>query len=477
MITTTTGRIFTLLLSLSSPITTLCGESSDTPEYGVDVSFPMHYLSLSTNYPWLSHNVDPDQNPVPNKYKEMPIQPLGNRQQFYDDFIKECADFYGKKGNACYGVERDRMDMSLKQPQSMVNYTENGFKKIKCPEKTFKLVKDFWEKNKNTRKKENWFTGNTYTNHWKAPTHMVSVEDTSLRGGGSRLKQQIWDAARDTIQEWTGEELTQCSLYGVRVYEEGAVLATHVDRLPLVSSAIINVDQDVDEPWPLEVIGHDGKAYNVTMEPGDMVLYESHSVLHGRPFPLKGRFFANLFVHFEPTGHSLRHHGFDPHGDKDPDKSYAESVKKGIGGHEGDHHGLPSYVKEDTPWERRWRQQHPGQWEPTRKSKSTFTTGSTEAHTAAAEGNVSKLKEIARDDPKKIHQKDVNGWKPIHEGARGGHEDVISLLVGYGSDINERTQHGKGASPLFVAEEAHGHGHRVVKLLKSLGALSIGPEL
>jgi hypothetical protein len=60
---------------------------------------------------------------------------------------------------------------------------------------------------------------------------------------------------------------------------------------------------------PLEVIGHDGKAYNVTMEPGDLVssvlfsnfsfstyllhtlqtilflvskvLYESHSVLHG----------------------------------------------------------------------------------------------------------------------------------------------------------------------------------------------------
>lgn len=82
------------------------------------------------------------------------------------------------------------------------------------------------------------------------------------------MKQEIWDAAKDTLQEWTGEELTQCSLYGVRVYYEGSVLAPHVDRLPLVSSAIINVDQDVDEPWPLEVIGHDGKAYNVTMEPG-----------------------------------------------------------------------------------------------------------------------------------------------------------------------------------------------------------------
>jgi hypothetical protein len=49
--------------------------------------------------------------------------------------------------------------------------------------------------------------------------------------------------AKDTIQEWTGEELTQCSLYGIRIYHEGAVLATHVDRMPLVSSAIINVAQ------------------------------------------------------------------------------------------------------------------------------------------------------------------------------------------------------------------------------------------
>jgi hypothetical protein len=56
------------------------------------------------------------------------------------------------------------------------------------------------------------------------------------------------------------------------------------------------VQQDVDDPWPLEVIGHDGKAENVTMMPGDMVMYESHSVLHGRPFPLKGRFMANIFI-------------------------------------------------------------------------------------------------------------------------------------------------------------------------------------
>ena len=51
----------------------------------------------------------------------------------------------------------------------------------------------------------------------------------------------------------------------------GSILASHVDRLPLVISAIINVDQRVKEDWPLEIIDHSGKAVNVTMQPGEMV--------------------------------------------------------------------------------------------------------------------------------------------------------------------------------------------------------------
>lgn len=30
------------------------------------------------------------------------------------------------------------------------------------------------------------------------------------------------------ISEWTGQELTPTSLYGIRVYKDGAVLAPHV---------------------------------------------------------------------------------------------------------------------------------------------------------------------------------------------------------------------------------------------------------
>ena len=78
---------------------------------------------------------------------------------------------------------------------------------------------------------------------------MVSVDDPTLTGGGPELKDAIWNMAADIIQEWTGQRSVPTSLYGVRVYYGGAILAPHVDRLPLVSSMIINVDQDVDEPW------------------------------------------------------------------------------------------------------------------------------------------------------------------------------------------------------------------------------------
>lgn len=58
----------------------------------------------------------------------------------------------------------------------------------------------------------------------------------------------------------------------------------HVDtRKTHVVSAIINVDQDVDEPWELLILDHLYQEHRVNMAPGDMVLYESAKLLHGRP--------------------------------------------------------------------------------------------------------------------------------------------------------------------------------------------------
>jgi len=456
------------------------------PTYGVDVSFPIHHEKISDNYAWLPHNVDPENNPTPPEYEGKPIQYLGRKQEEYDEFMKGCDEHYGTgRGgySACRITESDRVEMSKRQPAGMQNYTELGFKKMRAPPEVWERVKKFWEDNKDKKnwKPENWPKGNTYTNHWQSPTYMVSVEDTRLRGAGVNIKRKVWNAARDTIQEWTGEEVTDCSLYGIRVYTEGSILATHVDRMPLVSSAILNVDQDVDEPWPVEVYAHDGKAYNITMEPGDMVLYESHSVLHGRPFPLKGRYYANIFIHFEPTGHSLRHEAHEAAKQAAAGGEY----KMEAGGHEADmSDGLPPYITRGSVEEERWHRAHPNRKKggnasaPRKRTpKEQFTTGSTPAHRAAQDGDAVQLKSVIEQMEHLLDAKDSNGWTPLHEGARGGHEDVVKLLIDRGASINERTREGKGETPLYWSIKENGADHPVSQLLVSLGGLSIGPDL
>lgn len=329
--------------------------------------------------------------------------------------------------------------------------------KIRAPERVRELLNDYWEKNKRHKKKERWPDGSIYVNHWESPTYMVSVEDSGLRGGGSQMKAAVWDAAKSTIEQWTGMELKPISQYGIRMYTEGAILNPHVDRLPLVSSCIVNVDQDVDEPWPLEVYDREGNAVNVTMEPGDMVLYESHSLIHGRPFALKGRFYANIFIHFEPTGRKLSHHAED----------YIEELDD----------FLPPYIVPGSPEVANWKLSNPHGWKMPAPSASVVGVSVPAANRAAATGDIDSLKKLAKKDTKKLHEQDGNGWQPIHEAARAGHVDIISLLLKHNADINARTNDGKGGSPLNVAINTLSMKHPVSKFLVEQGAANLEPDL
>jgi prolyl 4-hydroxylase len=442
----------------------------------------------------------------------MPINPLGNRQQLYDKYVKSCSTAFGWALGSmeCHDSESDRIDMTLQQPKSMYNYTKIGFKKIEAPIELYKLLKDFWHTNKHRAEIEEWGDANTYSNNWESQSLLLSVDETTLRGGGVMLQNKIWDSARDILSEWTGQDLTPCSLYGIRVYTEGAILAPHVDRLPLVSSAIINVDQDVDEAWPLEVYGHDGRAYNVTMDAGDMVLYESHSVIHGRPFPLKGRYMANIFIHFEPTGHTLRHHPDTVKNvdlDQDVNKKYRDSISKRHGGHENHAAGtkkVPSYIIEGSSRAESWKSEDStinnwqsveaddGSDETSKDTVTSFTTGSKLVlHQLARDGQFDKLKQHldeTNESRQQIHSKDKNGFTPLHEGVLGGNIDIVKYLVELGADVNATTflfnedgnndnNKNSGGSVLWLAKQEHSPDHPIIEFLESIGAVDVGPEL
>jgi prolyl 4-hydroxylase len=253
-----------------------------------------------------------------------------------------------------------------------------------------------------------------------------------------------------------------------------------------VISAIINVAQDVTEDWPLEVIGHDGIAVNVTMAPGDMVLYESHSVIHGRPYPLQGLYYANLFLHFEPFGYTLDlERRIKPVGkEKTAKEKFEEALSRQekLGNEESDAKApdLPSYIEEGSEAGVQWRQQYIFFNEDNKKpvagrKKIEMTKMVTNAHLIAASGNVELLEKVGSKDKSVLHTADENGWLPIHEAARSGHSEVIEYLIKEGADVNARTNVGKGASPLWWAEHMLPNTHPTVKLLRKHGAKSIAP--
>lgn len=204
----------------------------------------------------------------------------------YQEFMESCAEVAG--ASFCKSQENWRMQMNMYQTRSVYNYTEAGFMKRRAPDDLFQLIREFFDRNRHDASIE-WADVTTFHNNWEVPTRMVRVDNETLVGGGQALYATIADAVRPLVEEWIGMRLAVTSVYGVRIYGNQSILAPHVDRLPLVSSIIMNIDQDVDEDWPLEVYDHFGRGHNVTMQPGDIVFYESATIIHGRPFPLQGK--------------------------------------------------------------------------------------------------------------------------------------------------------------------------------------------
>ena len=65
----------------------------------------------------------------------------------------------------------------------------------------------------------------------------------------------------------------------------------------------------------------------------------------------------------------------------------------------------------------------------------------------------------------------------LSEAVRGGHIGVVEYLIDKGLDMNLRTHHGTGGSPLWWAKQIHGKkNHKIILYLETRGALDIAPD-
>lgn len=472
-----------------------------------------------------------------NVDESWPMQSVGDflrkgskvQNEHYLAFIKGCYQAAGGNTELCDRNERQRITMNCNQPREMTNFTTLGYAKVSIPPAAFDILSRLWNShaaisgdtsqeqesvdNDKTNqlavattkdfpisgpllRREQWSLGSVYTNYWASPTDMM---DATRFLSSSELRKVEWQV-KQVLEQWSGVSLVPTSTYGIRVYGHGSILAPHVDRLPLVISAILHIDHDSSEdlqPWPLQVVGHDGVAVNITLQPGEMILYEGHSVIHGRPYPFQGHFYANLFVHFEPIGYTFHleqqikqrqlrdsNNGRDLSSlfqyllekqDKIPKQVHYPPALAPSAQQESDIH-LPPYELKDKTEQERWRQDYLFVRQATLKEpKIKRIPGVTSGHILAATGQLEALKQAAEGNPSLLHQADANGWKPIHEAARGGHVKVLEYLISQGADVNERTNEGLGASPLWWALQYFPDRHPVVLLLRRNGAVALAP--
>lgn len=108
---------------------------------------------------------------------------------------------------------------------------------------------------------------------------------------------------RPLHEQWCGLPLINASCYGVRVYQRGSYLYSHVDTIDThVISSSICIDSQLDKPWPFYIEDIHGQAHEISMSPGDILFYESAKLKHARPYPLEGDYYASMFVHYTPVG-------------------------------------------------------------------------------------------------------------------------------------------------------------------------------
>lgn len=188
-----------------------------------------------------------------------------------------------------------RLALSDTQAARVPSLTEDGFRKDRMPDALRRELEEFLARNYETERTVLESDGGSLYNQRFIPTYHTPLPDG--------LKRRVFDTLRVSMEAWAGGiPLEGTSCYGVRTYTNGSYLHLHVDTMQThVISGIINVAQTgVEEPWPLEILDLDGRLHSINMDPGDLVFYESAKLLHGRPHPLRGERYSNVFVHYKP---------------------------------------------------------------------------------------------------------------------------------------------------------------------------------
>jgi len=245
-------------------------------------------------------------------------RPLPKLIQTYGGLEDHAVDVFGFKIPLCVengGRDTESRRLMLRmvagnneQLAWVPKFTSVGFEKTKIPPDVYAMLLWEYERLKYSMKQEPLPKGvinceEIIHDDKNKQSRIKNLRNTFLTLLSFDVLDQLSEKLLPLAEKWANIKLEHTSTYGIRRYTNGSTLASHVDIFHThVISAILNIGQSVDSDWPLYIMDNNGGQHTVTMEPGEMVWYESARAIHGRPKPFQGEYFDNLFIHFSPVG-------------------------------------------------------------------------------------------------------------------------------------------------------------------------------
>ena len=183
--------------------------------------------------------------------------------------------------------------MFLAQARLMHNFTVPQWEVVQAPPEIYaKLLKNVRDHLANPRReREDDATAHSGV---EGPNEPDFIDQ-------ERLNYEVLDALKPLHEAWCQCELEPTSVYGVRLYREGATLVDHLDVPEThVISSILHIDSKLDAPYPIEIQDVTGDYAAVDLKPGEMMFYESAKCFHRRSIPMKGDYYGSVFLHYRP---------------------------------------------------------------------------------------------------------------------------------------------------------------------------------
>ena len=180
------------------------------------------------------------------------------------------------------------------QRKVMPKFTELGYIKMKIPPRVFEVILeeklDHLEPEGCDDKSGTGISINCRRVDPENGQYILNNNNFIFNFGSKLIVERVLKyQLKPILAQWANVTLGDpMVMYGIRRYTRGARLWGHVDRIPThIISAILQIDQKVDEDWPLYFLDHHNVQCKILLKPGEMLLYESAIAPHGRQDPLK----------------------------------------------------------------------------------------------------------------------------------------------------------------------------------------------